>query len=153
MQIREPPPKHAQDVAYRRALRRRHNPDASRQRRQRLLTLRIKKSFSCECLLQLLERKLQRPQSHRLDVRNVNLIFTPRFVDADGAAHGDVQSILGTKLEAAHLIAKADATDLRLLVLQREVQMPRLSRAEIRDFAFDPQVREFVVEQIANAEI
>src|SRR5579859_6574504 len=123
MQIREPPPKHAQDVAYRRALRRRHNPDASRQRRQRLLTLRIKKSFSCECLLQLLERKLQRPQSHRLDMRNVNLIFAPWLVDAHRSALCDVQSILGAEFQSAHLVAKAHAADLRLFDLQREIKM------------------------------
>src|SRR5579864_4136230 len=153
MQIWEPPPKHAQDVAYRRALRRRHDPDASRQPRQGLLTLRIKKSFGCERLLQLLERKLQRPQSHRLDMRNVNLIFAPWLVDANRSAHCDVQSILGAEFQAAHLIAKAHTADLRLFVLQREIQMPRLRRAKIRDFTLDPQVAKFVFEQIAYTQI
>ena len=108
------------------------------------------KPSSCKFFLQLLEGELQRAEADRLDVGDVNLIFAARFVDAERAAHRDVQSVLGAELQAAHLIAKADAANLRARVLQREIKMPGLRRVVVRDFAFDPHVAECAFEQIAR---
>ena len=51
--------------------------------------------------LQLLEGQLQRAEADRLDVADVNLILAARFVDAERAAHGDVQAVLGAEFQSA----------------------------------------------------
>ena len=58
----------------------------------------------------------------------------------------------GRNFRQTKLIAKADAADLRLGVLQREVEMTGLREARVGDFAFDPHVLEFAFEQVADAQ-
>src|SRR4029077_5213016 len=66
-------------------------------------------------------------------------------------AHGDVQAVLGQKFQAGKLRAETDATNLRVIVFQREVKMARLRGVRVGDFAFDENVSEFTGEQIADA--
>ena len=73
--------------------------DAARQHGQRLLARFVEKSFRLELFLQLLERELQRAQAHRLDVAHVNLILAAQFVNAERAANGDVQAVLGAAFQ------------------------------------------------------
>ncbi len=80
----------AHHIANRSAAWRRDQPDAVRQKRQRLLAVGSEKAFGFEALLELLEGELQRAEADGLDVLDVNLVFAARFVNADGAAHGDV---------------------------------------------------------------
>ena len=75
-------------------------------------------------------------------MRDVNLIFAAHFVDAERTANGDVQAVFGAELQSASLVAEADAANLRARVLQSEIQMSRLRRAVIGNFAFDPNVAE-----------
>ena len=82
---------------------------------------------------------------------DIKLIFAARFVDADRAAHGDVQAVLGPKFQACKLRAETHAANLRVIVLQREVEMAGLRGVRVGDFAFDENVREFTGKQIADA--
>ena len=149
--VGEAPLQHAQNVANRRAGGRRDHADASRQHRQRLLARLVEESFVLKFFLQLLEGELQRAQAHGLDVADVNLIFAARFVDAERAADGDVQAVLGAEFQQPRLIAETDAANLRSCVLQSEIEMAGLRRVVIRDFAFDPHIRKRALEQIADA--
>ena len=82
---------------------------------------------------------------------DIKLIFAARFVDADGAAHGDVQAVFGAKFQARELRAKTDATDLCEIVLEREVKMAGLRRMRVGDLALDENVGELAGKQIADA--
>src|SRR5579862_1887546 len=73
----------AKNVADGSACGRRDDADASRQNRQRLLPGFVEKAFFLQALLQLFERKLQRAEANRFDIRDVNLIFAANIVDAD----------------------------------------------------------------------
>ena len=117
-------------------------PTRSRQHGKRLLARGIEQALGFQALLQLLEGELQRAETDRLDVLDVNLVLAARFVDADGAAHGDVQAVLGAKLQAHELIAEADAANLRAGVLEREVEMAGLRGVGVGDFALDGNVGE-----------
>ena len=124
------------------APRRRHNADASGQHGKRFFARLIEKSLGLQALLQLLESELQRAHSRRLDVLDVNLIFAARFVHADRPAHDQLQAVLGPEFQAHGLRAETHAANLRLGVLQREIEMSGLRRAVVRDFALDPKIRE-----------
>ncbi len=113
MRVGKPALQHAQDVANRGAGGRSNHADAARQHRQRLFARRIEEPFFEQAFFQLLERQLQRAEPDRLDIGDVNLIFAARVVDAERAAHRDVQSVFRFEFHPAHLIAKADAANLR----------------------------------------
>jgi len=85
---------------------------------------------------------LQRSEADWLDVRDVNLILAARLVDAQRASQRYVQPIVRAKFQQASLIAEADAADLRARVFQREIEVPGLRGAEVRNLAFDPDIAE-----------
>ena len=94
---------------------------------------------------------MQRAQAYRLDVLDVDLIFTADFVDADGAAHGDVEAIFGAKLHQAQLGPEADALDLRAVVFQRAIHVAGLWELTVGEFAFDEDVGEVAGQEIADS--
>src|SRR4029077_5307349 len=107
----------AHHVADRGAARRSDQADAAGEKRQRFLALSGKEALGFEALLELLEGELQRAKSNGLNILDINLVFAARFIDADGAAYRDVQTVFGAKLHGAELILETDAADLRALVL------------------------------------
>ena len=149
--IREAALEDAENVSNRRAGGRGDDADAARQDRQRLFARFVEEALFLQLLFKLLEGELERAESDRLDVRDVNLIFAAQFVDAERAAHGDVQAVLGAELQGASLVAETDAANLRARIFQGEVEMSRLRRAVIRDFAFDPDVAEGALEKFGEA--
>src|SRR2546430_3333537 len=62
-----------------------------------------------------------------------------------------MQAVFGTKFQPGELCAKADATNLRVIVLEREVEMARLRGVGVGDFSFDENVGELACQQIADA--
>ena len=108
-------------------------------------------AFGFEALFQLLEGELKRAEADGLDVLDVDLIFAAGFVDADRAAHGDVQAVLGAELDAALLLLEENAADLGAVVLEREVDVAGLGFAAVGNFAFDPDVGELFAEEVADA--
>ncbi len=71
------------DVAERRTIERRDDPDLGRQRRQRPFASRVEEAFGLELLLQLLERQLQRAEALGLEVVAEDLVLALGLVDAD----------------------------------------------------------------------
>ena len=112
LRVRRAAPQHLQDVAQRRAVERRDDPDAPRQRRQRTLPRRIEEPFGLQALLQLLERELQGAQAVRLHVLADDLVLALRLVHAQPAARDDVQAVLGLEPQVAHRRAEHDGLDL-----------------------------------------
>ena len=113
----------AHDIAHGGAARRGDQADAVGEHGQRLFALGSKESFGFEAFLQLLEGELQRAEAYRLDILDVDLVFAACFIDADRAANGDVQAVLGAELDAALLLFEENAADLGAVVLEREVDM------------------------------
>ena len=101
----------------------------------------IEQAFGFEAFLQLLKGQLQRAASDGLEILDVNLIFAARFVNADRAAHGHLQAVFGTELDAALLLLEENAADLRAIVFQSEVEVAGLRFAAVGDFAFDRECR------------
>jgi len=151
VQVREAPLQDAHDIAYRGAARRSNQSHALRQHGKRFFPPGIKQALSVEALFQLLEGELQSAQADRLHVFDIKLVLTARFVDADGAAHGHMQAVFGTKFQARQLRAKTDATHLRVIVLEREVEVAGLRCVRVGDLALDENVGELASEQIADA--
>ncbi len=66
----------------------------------------------------MLKSKLQRALPHQLNFLDVNLmIFAALLVNADAAAHGDLQAVFGAELDAALLLLEVNAADLGAVVL------------------------------------
>jgi len=62
------------------------------------------------------------------------------FVDADAAADHYLEAVLGTEAKEQGLAPEEDDRELRLGVFEGEVEMARGRRAEVGDFALDPDV-------------
>src|SRR6266403_2330519 len=120
------------------------------EKRQWLFAVRGEEAFGLEAFLELLKRELQGAKADRLDVLNVNLVFAARFIDADGAAHGDVQTVFGAELHGAELILEANALYLRALVFQSAIDVAGLGFVAIGDFASDPDIGKVAGEKVAD---
>ena len=141
----------ADDVANRGTGRRRDQTDAARQHRQWFLAIGREEALGFETFFQLVEGKLQRAETDGLDALHINLIVAAGFVDADGAAHGDVQSVLGAEFHGADLRFETDSAELRDLIFQDEINVTGLRFVAVGDFAFDEDVGEVAREEIADA--
>src|SRR6266481_1998246 len=140
----------AHHVANRGAARGSDQADAAGQERQRLLAAGGKEAFGFEALFELLEGKLERAESDRLDMLDIDLVFAARFVNADGATHRDVQAVFGAELHGAELILEADAAHLGAFVFQGAVDVAGLCFVAVGDFAGDPDVGEIAGEEVAD---
>jgi len=89
--------------------------------------------------------------SARFEILHVNLVLTALFVDADGAAHGDLQAVFGAELDAAPLLLEENAANLRAIVFQSEVDVAGLRFAAIGNFALDADVGKVFGEKVADA--
>ena len=105
------------DIANGCAFGRSDKADAAGEQRQRFLARGIEKAFAFEAFFQLVESELQRAKADRLDRLDVNLIFTTLLVNANAAAHGDFEAVLGAELDAALLLFEDYAADLGAVVL------------------------------------
>ena len=90
------------------------------------------------------------PKPMRLHVLADQLVLALGLVDADAAARHHVQAVLGLELQVAQRRAEHHALHLRAGVLQREVEVPRVPGAAVRDLAFDPDLREGFLDHAAQ---
>ncbi len=125
--------------------------DALREHRKRLFARGIEEALGVQALFQLIEGQLQRAEADRLNVLDIKLIFAAGFVDADGAAHGDVQAILGAEFQAGQLGAETDAANLGARILEREIEMAGLGGVGVGHFALDEDVGKLAGQKIADA--
>src|SRR5262249_40674841 len=117
---------------------------------QRLLRFSGKQAFGFKMFFELLERELQSAQTHGFNVFDVNLVVAALFIDADGAAYGDAEAVLGTELHEPQLILEANATDLGAFVLESAVDVAGLGFVAIGDFALDEDSVKGFAKQVAD---
>ena len=111
----------------------------------------VEQPLAREPLLELVEGELPRAEALGLEVLADDLIFALRVVDADAAARDDAQAVLRLEAQVAKGRAEHHALDLRVGVLEREVHVPGVPHAAIRQLAFDPDFEEALLEQRADA--
>jgi hypothetical protein len=110
----------------------------------------VEEAFGLEALLQLFECELERACSDGLHSFCDELELAALLVDADAAADEDVEAILGAKAEEHGLAAKENDGQLRVGVLEREVEMAGGGGAVVGDFAFDPDVAVLFFDEFAD---
>ena len=95
----------------------------ARQRRNRLLALRLKQPFRLQLRLELLERNLQRSRALRLEILRRNLQLAAVFIDRDPPPHHHLHPVCRAKPQQPRLGTEHHDADLRILVFQREIKM------------------------------
>lgn len=77
----------------------------------------------------------------KFDIDDAELVLAARFVNGEFAVDGDGLAVFekGT-VRGAGVRFEEDASELRVLILEREVNMARGLKAEVGDFAGDPCV-------------
>ncbi|SPE24137.1 hypothetical protein SBA5_430016 [Candidatus Sulfotelmatomonas gaucii] len=96
----------------------------------------------------MLEGKLQRACADRLHGFGHKLHLTALLIHAQAAADQDMKAIFRPKAEKHDVAAEKYDGELRLGVLEGEVDMARGCWTEIGDLAFDPNVTEFLFYQL-----
>jgi hypothetical protein len=132
----------ADDVADGRARRARDDADAARKQRQLPLARLVKQPLGGQPLAQLLEGHAQRARADGVERLDQKLVLAARLVDGEAAARAHEQAVRGPEADAPVDAAEALGAQLRRLVLDREVPVARLRRAEVRNLALDPHGRE-----------
>src|SRR5439155_14162152 len=102
------------------------------------LAQRIEKPFGQKLLPKLLKRRLQRALSHRLNARDIELIFSPLRINRDAPAREHLAAVDGLETHPLAIAFEDDAVDARDGVLHREVDVAgRSMDVDVADFAFD----------------
>src|SRR5262249_23023621 len=117
-----------------------HNADTARKSGNRLFTGWLEKSFGFEFCFELLEGNLQRTRAFGFQVLGRKLQFAAIFVNSNPPTQHDLHAVFRAKTQQACLRAEHDVADLRDTVLQREVNMYRIVRPKIRNFALHPNI-------------
>ena len=149
----KPPSQHAQDVAYRRPGGGGDDPDAPRQGGKRAFVLCVEQAFRTEPALQCIERAPQRSGAGLLHVLHDELELPALGVEADLRVGEHVQPVLRREPQRAVVHAEHRAPHLAVLVLEREVDVPRARAREIGDLALDPHRRERLLENRTGVEV
>lgn len=139
-----------EDIADGRAGGRGDEADAARVGWERALALGGEKALGVELLLELFEGGLQRAESLQFHGGDAELILPARFVDGEVAAQDDFAAVLQQITRIAGFGAEEDAVQLRVGVLEREIDVAGALGAEVGDFAGDPDVADLGFEQAAN---
>src|SRR5262249_23115811 len=134
----------------RRALERRDDANLAGQRRQRPLARRVEKAFALQAFLELIEGKLQRAEPVRLEVLAHELVLALGLVHRDAAPCDDAKTVGRLELQIPERGSKDHGSYLRRAVLQREVEVPGVPDAAVRELAFDPDLRELLLEQVPD---
>ena len=133
---------HPHDVANHGTLGRAHHSQPARQEGQGTLALGIEETLGCQLLLELFEGQRQGTGAGRLDRMYRELETAARFVDGQAAAAAHLLPILQAEAQSTGVACIHHAVELRLRVLQGEVEMSVGRTLETGHFAFDPQIRE-----------
>src|SRR5688572_32121369 len=128
---------HTQDVAYGGAIERGDDPDPAGHERQRPFTCAIEESLGLQPPLELLERRLQCPESKRLQRVADELILTLDLVHADAPARDHPHPVFRTKAKLTERRPEHHRPHLRRIVLQREIEVARAPLPAVRDLALD----------------
>jgi IMP dehydrogenase len=135
---RVPALENVQDIAYRGAAGRGDHSNPAREGGQSAFELGGEQAFGRQPGLETLEFALQRADSGFLHVIEDHLVVAAWLVEADAAADQHQLAGLGGKSDVQVALAEHGATDLRFLVLEREIPVSGGGLAEIRQLGFQP---------------
>lgn len=127
-----------------------NDANGSRKGRQGTLAVSVEKTLGFQALLELLESKLQRAHADRFHGFGYELELAALLVNADAAADQDVESVFRAEAKQHGLAAKEHYGQLRVCVFEREVNMAGGGGAVVGDFAFDPDVDIFLLDELAD---
>ena len=99
---------------------------------------------------QLFKRDSQRARADGIERVNDELIFTARRINRKLSPRAYVQTVRRTKTDPRVGRAKTFRAQLRVLILQREIPVPRRVVFEIRDFTLKKNGGEARLERDAN---
>src|SRR5580765_7349412 len=80
------------------------------------------------------------------------LVFAFRFVDRQASARDHPRAVGRLESQVTKRRLEHEATQLRAFILEREVEVPGVPDAAIRQFAFDPDLADLLLEGVANAD-
>ena len=126
------------------------NAHGVRKAGQRAFAFGVEEAFGLEAGLELFKGQLQRTRADRLHGFGHQLHLTALFINADPAADEHVQAILDAKAQQHRLTAEEHHGQLRISVLQREVDMAARRGTEVGDFTLDPDVAVLQLDQLAH---
>jgi len=101
----------------------------------------------------LFKGELQSAVALRLDGFHQELIFAPRFVDINVPARQHRHSVLRLEFQVTQPLAEADAAQLRVPILEREVAMAAGGGLGTRNLARHPHVVKLFAQQAADARV
>ena len=140
-----------QDVAQRRRLQRRDDPDRPRMRRQRALSRRVEEPEPLERLLDPQERLVERAGAGAAQLLDLQLELAARRVQAGQHPRVDAVAVARRPVEALVAAPEHHAADLGVAVLQREVPVAGAGAHHVRDLAGHPDEREAALERRRDA--
>src|SRR6185437_11017238 len=114
--------------------------DSAGQLRNCLFARLIEQAFSSKFFLELLKCELQCSGAERLQEFGGELKFAARVIDGDAPASDDLHPVVWAKSQQARLAAEHHHPELGVTILEREIQMAGLSRTEVGNFTFHPDV-------------
>jgi len=148
MDVFKAPLDHGDHVGDNRASRRCDQSDALRQCGNRPFSGCVKEPFFSELGLEMLKRQLQRPEPGRFEMLHDHLILAAHFVDREMPTRHDAESVSGFDLGKSKRASEDDGPQLSARVFEREVDVSRGRRFEIRNLALDPYVAELALQHV-----
>jgi len=140
---RPAPGEDGSDITQSGAARRSDDADPQRIRGKRLLVRGVEQPFFVEARLQFLDGRLEGTYAERLEDGGNELITASWLIDGQLPERENVHSLLDLDgSERRSPAAKANGTDLGVLVLEGEVQMAGGGSLDLGDFASQPDIGE-----------
>ena len=119
--------------------------------RNRALGGGVEQPFALELCFEPQEALIQRTEPRLPHPFDVELEAPARLVQGHERADFDAHPFAGSPIQQRGAAAEHHAVDLRLLVLEHEVQVARSRRRDVADLARHPQQREAPLDQVAGA--
>ena len=98
-------------------------------------------------MLQLLERRLERPDPLQLDLRHAQLVLPARLIHRHVALQRNLPPVLQQRTIHLRFPSKQHAVQLRPDVLEREIDVPGALAAQVRHFARHPNLADLLFQQ------
>ncbi len=117
---------------------------------ERALAFGVEEAFGFEAFLELFEGELERSGADRLHGFGDELHLSALLIDADATANEDVEAVFRAEAEEQGLTAEEDNGELRVSVLEREINVAGRGGTVVGDFAFNPDIAILLLDQLAD---
>jgi hypothetical protein len=114
--------------------------DAVGEGRKWALARGVEEAFGEQAGFELFEGELECARAQRFEGFGDELELAALFIDGDAAAGEDCEAVLRAKAEELRAIAKEDHGQLRVAVLEGEIEMAGRGGAAVGYFTFDEDI-------------